>query len=87
MCPGFTQALLSLSSWCLVMVMWLFFAMPLVCLRFVIVGFPDHTHFFERYLKMEVFLENKISFEKCWKPVLMLEITCILLIYLELSSV
>ena len=30
-------ALLSLSSWCLVMVVWLFLAVPWVCLRFVIV--------------------------------------------------
>ena len=37
-------ALLSLSSWCLVMVVWLFLAMPWVCLRFVIVVFPDHTN-------------------------------------------
>ena len=37
-------ALLSLSSWCLVMVVWLFFAVPWVCLLFVIVVFPDHTH-------------------------------------------
>ena len=37
-------ALLSLSSWCLLMVEWLFLAMPWVCLRFVIVVFPDHTH-------------------------------------------
>ena len=29
-------ALLSLSSWCLVMVVWLFLAVPWVCLRFVI---------------------------------------------------
>ena len=36
-------ALLSLSSWCLVMAVWLFLAMPWVCLRFVIVVFPDHT--------------------------------------------
>ena len=36
--------LISLSSWCLVMVVWLFLAMPWVCLRFVIVVFPDHTH-------------------------------------------
>ena len=35
---------LSLSSWCLVMVMWLFLAVPWVCLRFVSVVFPDHTH-------------------------------------------
>ena len=37
-------ALLYLSSWCLVMVEWLFLAVPWVCLRFVIVVFPDHTH-------------------------------------------
>ena len=36
-------ALLILSFWCLVMVVWLFLAVPLVCLRFVIVVFPDHT--------------------------------------------
>ena len=37
-------ALLNLSSWCLVMVDWLFLAVPWGCLRFVIVVFPDHTH-------------------------------------------
>ena len=37
-------ALLSLSSWCLVMVEWLFLAVPLGCLRFMIVVFPNHTH-------------------------------------------
>ena len=37
-------ALLNLSSWCLVMVEWLFLAVPRGCLRFVIVVFPDHTH-------------------------------------------
>ena len=37
-------ALFSLSSWCLVMVVWLFLAVPWVCLWFVIVVFPDHTH-------------------------------------------
>ena len=36
-------ALLSLSSWCLVVVVWLFLAVPWVCLQFVIVVFPDHT--------------------------------------------
>ena len=39
-------ALLSLSSWCLVMVVWLFLAVPWVCLRFVIVVFSVHTHYF-----------------------------------------
>ena len=36
-------ALLNLSSWCLVMVEWLFLAVPWGCLQFVIVVFPDHT--------------------------------------------
>ena len=39
-------ALLDLSSWCLVIVVWLFLAVPMVCLQFVIVVFPDHTHYF-----------------------------------------
>ena len=37
-------ALLNLSSWCLMMVEWLFLVVPWGCLRFVIVVFPDHTH-------------------------------------------
>ena len=37
-------ALLNLSSWCLVVVKQLFLALPLGCLQFVIVVFPDHTH-------------------------------------------
>ena len=37
-------ALLSLSSWCLVIVEWLFLVVPWVCLQFVIVVLPDHTH-------------------------------------------
>ena len=37
-------ALLNLSSWCLVTVERLFLTVPLGCLQFVIVVFPDHTH-------------------------------------------
>ena len=37
-------ALFNLSSWCLVMVEWLFLTVPWGCLRFVIVVFPYHTH-------------------------------------------
>ena len=37
-------ALLSLSSWCLVIVGWLFLAVPWLCMQFVIVVFPDHAH-------------------------------------------
>ena len=36
-------ALLNSSSWCLVMVEWLFLAVPWECLWFEIVVFPDHT--------------------------------------------
>ena len=40
-------ALLSSSSWCLVMVVvWPFLAVPWVCLRFVFVVFTDQTHYF-----------------------------------------
>ena len=39
-------ALLNLSSWCLVMVEWLFLLVPWGCLRFVIMVFADHTHYF-----------------------------------------
>ena len=37
-------ALLTWSSLCLVIVVWLFLAVPRGCLQFVIVVFPDHTH-------------------------------------------
>ena len=37
-------ALLGLSSWCPVIFMSLFLAMAWICLQFVIVVFPDHTH-------------------------------------------
>ena len=36
--------LICLPAWCLVMVEWLFLAVPWGCLRLVIVIFPDHTH-------------------------------------------
>ena len=38
-------ALLNLPSWCLVMVEWLFLAVPWGCLRFVIAVFLDHSIF------------------------------------------
>ena len=37
-------ALLSLSYWCLVIVVWLFLAVSWVCLQLVIVVFPVHAH-------------------------------------------
>ena len=47
-------ALLSLSLWCLVMVEWLFLAVPWVCLRFVIVVFLDHTHLLQSVIKSQL---------------------------------
>ena len=46
------DALLSLSSWCLLIVVWLFLMVPWVCLQFVIVVFPDHTS--SDYLTMSI---------------------------------
>ena len=43
--------LLNLSSWCLVIVVWLFLAVPWVSLQFVIVVLPDQTHYFGRVSK------------------------------------
>ena len=37
-------ALCIFSSWCLMIVVMPFLALPYVCLQFVIVVFPDHTH-------------------------------------------
>ena len=39
-------ALLSVSSSCLSIVVWFFLAVLWVCLQFVVVVFPDHTHLF-----------------------------------------
>ena len=36
--------LLSLSFWCLVIVVWLLLAVQWVCRQFMSVVFPDHTH-------------------------------------------
>ena len=51
-------ALLNLSSWCLVVVGWLFLAVPWGCLRFVIVVFPDHTHLLFLHLHSLISLNN-----------------------------
>ena len=47
--------LLSLSSWCLVIVVWLFLAVPWVCLQFVVVVFSDHTHLLFQKKKYNIF--------------------------------
>ena len=60
-------ALLSLSSLCLVIVVRLFLAVPWVCLQFVVVVFPDHTHFLIRMYGRNVIMfdkaEPKLAYE------------------------
>ena len=52
-------ALLCLSSWCLMIVVWLFLAMPWVCLQFVIVVFLDHTHLLFLFISAYECCRNK----------------------------
>ena len=54
-------ALLNLSSWCLVIVESLFLAVPRGCLRFVIVVYPNHTHYFWYLLHKSVLNTQKAS--------------------------
>ena len=65
-------ALLNLSSWCVVMVDWIFLAVPWGCLRFVIVVFSDHTHLLfygTNYLELLPLLMFYFSFLQMWMNV------------------
>ena len=57
-------ALLS-SSWSLVIVVLLFLTVPWVCLQFVIVAFPDHTHllflFYIQVLYLGLFVKRYVT--------------------------
>ena len=57
------RELVALTSWCLVMVEWLFLAVPRGCLRFVILVFPDHTYllFLRSYLVLKIKNKCKLS--------------------------
>ena len=57
-------ALLNLSSWCLVMVERLFLTVPLGCLQFVIVVFPDHTHLLFLH-KISIFIWMSSAYFVC----------------------
>ena len=59
-------ALLKMSSWRLVMVERLFLAVPRDCLQFVIVVFPDHTHYFrfQKILNQFTLMDNCIVMNK-----------------------
>ena len=64
-------ALLSLSSWCLVMVERLFLAVPRGCLQFVIVVFPDHTH-----LLFLIFYPQTPTQPRPWYPGIRFRLPC-----------
>ena len=51
-------ALLGLSTWCLVMVVWLFLAVSWVCLQFVILVFPDHDHLFFIIVGIRIYISH-----------------------------
>ena len=55
-------ALINLSFWCLVMVEWLFLAVPRGCLWFVIVVFPDHTHLLFLYHGLDIFFDVAVLY-------------------------
>ena len=60
-------ALLSLSSWCLVIVLCLFLAVPWVCLQFVIVVFPDLTRIlflFADFTLFDMYFKNTKSWTR-----------------------
>ena len=77
-------ALLNLSSWCLVMVERLFLTVPLGCLQFVIVVFPDHTHLLflvqTTGSKFHVQVPQCVTFT-CWCPGLKFPIVCPMTLY------
>ena len=52
-------AILSLSSWCLVIVVGLFLAVPWVCLQFVVVVFLTILTIFKRVLTCRMLCTNK----------------------------
>ena len=47
-------ALLILSSWCLVIAVWLFLTVAWVCLQFVIVVVPDHTNLLSLHILLSL---------------------------------
>ena len=60
-------ARLSLSSWCLMIVVWLFLAMSSVCLQFAIVVLSDHTHslfyiYLHNYINMSISYKESFTF-------------------------
>ena len=66
---GKLVALLSLSSWCLVMVVWLFLTLSWVCLLFVILVFPDNTHLLflgSEYPLYLLYMNNKTGDLETW---------------------
>ena len=60
------------SSWCLEIVLWLFLAVPWVCLQFVIVVFPDHIHLLFSYFSIIKLVLASVKLLKPLEPKLKL---------------
>ena len=60
------DALLSLSSWCLVVVVWLFIAVSMGCLQFVIVVFPDHNRLLFLVINLKILLSAIKEWNTAW---------------------
>ena len=71
----------SLSSWCLVIVVWLFLAVPWVRLQFVIVVFPDHTHYFF-YKRLTALNKHYMYWCKPYMPMAAVRINIIIQVFL-----
>ena len=60
------RELVNLSSWCLLMVEWLFLAVPRGFLRFVIMVFPEHTRLLFLSPPIKYFTDRSIAVLLLW---------------------
>ena len=79
-------ALLCSFSWCLMIVVWLFLSMPRVCLQFVIVLFPDHTHLLFLGDLTKMFLKSFYSIISVYNLVYMFLFSFLLMMFISYRS-
>ena len=66
-------ALLVLSCWCLVIVVWLFLAVSWVCLQFVIAVFPVHTCLLFLHISDKILISILVKEIVLYAPISFLE--------------
>ena len=72
-------ALLVLSSWYLVIVVWLFLMVSWVCLQFMIVVFPDHIY---NFLTFSTFMRRELCHVYSYYKAFCVEYTLLLLAHI-----